>query len=298
MPTILLVDDSNTDRILAAGLLQQVSGWQVVAVRGGREALIELSRRSFDIVVTDLVMPRMNGRQLVEAINGRHPEIPVIVMTSRGNEQIAVRALELGAASYVSKRSMAESLSHTVEQVMARSRQERAYRRVLERLETQRVHFDLRNNRDLFPSMVSYLRELMEAMGICHDAHLRNIGVAIEEVLLNAYYHGNLEVNSRPLENDRAEYIRIGAERHERHPYVDRKIHVTAEVLPAQATIVVCDDGPGFDTAQLQTVPGDRDFDRAKGRGLFLVERFTDRYSFNEEGNELTLIKRRVERKR
>ena len=63
------------------------------------------------LVLTDLIMPEMNGLELVKAIREHHPFVPVILMTSKGNEEIAVQALQGGAASYVPKSQLAETCS-------------------------------------------------------------------------------------------------------------------------------------------------------------------------------------------
>jgi CheY-like chemotaxis protein len=60
MPTILVVDDSRVDRSLAAGLLQKRAGWKVELAADGMEAISRLEHAPADVVLTDLVMPRMD----------------------------------------------------------------------------------------------------------------------------------------------------------------------------------------------------------------------------------------------
>src|SRR4051794_34452408 len=103
MPTVLVVDDAAVDRKLVAGLLAKGQDMQVVLASSAEEALQRLAAIRPQVIVTDLVMPGMSGLELVAQISSQYPEIPVILMTGKGSEEIAVKALENGAASYVPK---------------------------------------------------------------------------------------------------------------------------------------------------------------------------------------------------
>ncbi len=115
---ILVVDDSHVERLLVEGLLRKNPDFRVEQAENGKEALDRLAVRPSDVVVTDLVMPDMDGLELVRAVRRGHREIPVILMTAYGDETIAVEALEAGAASYVPKSQRAERLLETVNRVV------------------------------------------------------------------------------------------------------------------------------------------------------------------------------------
>ena len=122
MPTVLVVDDSSVDRSRTAGLLRKSKELQVEFANNGYEALQHIAQSPPDLVLTDLVMPEMDGLELVAQIVSQHPLVPVILMTGRGSEQTAVRALKTGAASYVPKKLLASLLLDTVESVVQRRR--------------------------------------------------------------------------------------------------------------------------------------------------------------------------------
>ena len=94
MSTILVVDDSAVDRRLVGGLLERDGEWKVHYAIHGADALEKLRHTEYDLVVTDLVMPGIDGLELVAAVRSQYPHVPVILMTSKGSEEIAVRALE------------------------------------------------------------------------------------------------------------------------------------------------------------------------------------------------------------
>ena len=290
MPVILVVDDSAVDRTLVAGLCEKQPGWEVVTVANGADALFQFCIRTIDVVVTDLVMPHMNGLQLLEAICDEHAQIPVIVMTSQGNEQIAVRCLELGAASYVSKKRMGDDLIPTVRQVLARTLEERSFDDVMKRMKRNRTIFSFRNDLDLIRAAVRFLQGKLRCLGLCPGREVQNVGIALEEALLNAYYHGNLEANSTPLERGRTEYMAIAESRARDATYSSRRIRVESTFQSAAAIFCIRDDGSGFDASLL---PEDEDetLERPQGRGTRLMRQFMDDVRYNAAGNEVTLVK-------
>ena len=84
----------------------------------GYAALETMERQPPDLVLTDLRMPRLGGLALVREIGERFPLVPVILMTSRGNERLAVEALTAGAANYVPKMNFEKILPEVVQQVL------------------------------------------------------------------------------------------------------------------------------------------------------------------------------------
>ncbi len=124
MPTVLVVDDDPVHAELAARHLLR-AGMTVSVVADGRQALAAVATSPPDIVVTDLMMPDVDGLQLVTELRHSFPFIPAVIMTARGSEEIAARALRAGAASYMPKSMLAEELARTVETVWELAREQR-----------------------------------------------------------------------------------------------------------------------------------------------------------------------------
>src|SRR4029077_13987661 len=125
----------------------------------GVEALALLEKQLPDVVLTDMLMPEMDGLQLVQAIRGKYPGLPVILMTAHGSEDIAIQALQKGAASYVPKKSLARDLAETLEAVLVASRSRQQEKRLLERMEVFETRFVLDNDTSLIPALVGHLEE-------------------------------------------------------------------------------------------------------------------------------------------
>ncbi len=99
---ILVVDDEEPQRRVLAGFLRK-AGYEVEAVGSPDEALAVVARRTVDLVLTDLRMPGKTGVELLQAVRGLNPEIPVVVMTAFGTVASAVDAMKRGAADYLGK---------------------------------------------------------------------------------------------------------------------------------------------------------------------------------------------------
>ena len=301
MTTILVVDDSPVEQRLAGRLLQsrtdaaggvESTGYTVAYAAGGREALAAIARDAPAAVVTDLQMPDMNGLELVAAVRAEHPLVPVIVMTGYGSEELAVRALQAGAASYVPKRSLAHDLVPTVEAVVEAAQTRRDHDRLMRCLTRTEAHFVLGNDPSLIPPLVGYLRDNVFRMSGSDDTGLVRASLALREALLNAMEHGNLEMDSALRDRDDNEYHRLADERRADPRYAGRRVHVTVRETPAEAVCVIRDEGPGFDTSKVPDPTDPANLEKCSGRGLLLMRAFMSEVRHNDRGNEITLIRR------
>lgn len=102
MEKILIVDDEENARIGLEKLLER-EGYQVNAVANGFEALDYLSRKSVDLVITDINMPEMNGLVFLRELNRTHPTVSVIMVTAYGGVESYLEAMNLGAFEYLNK---------------------------------------------------------------------------------------------------------------------------------------------------------------------------------------------------
>ncbi len=162
MCTVLVVDDSAVDRHMAGAIAQKMEGWQVSFASNGREALEALRQRTPDVVLTDLQMPEMDGLELVQAIHAEHPLVPVILMTAHGSEDLAIKALQSGAASYVPKKCLARDLADTLEGVLIASQTNRREQRVLDSLVRHETQFALDNDVAVVAPLVGQLEHNLE----------------------------------------------------------------------------------------------------------------------------------------
>jgi CheY-like chemotaxis protein/anti-sigma regulatory factor (Ser/Thr protein kinase) len=288
--TVLIVDDSLVDRRKAGGLVEDTLAWRVIYADNGKTAMEAIERHRPDLVLTDLQMPEMNGLELAIAVRGKYPHLPVVLMTAYGSEAIAVQALRGGASSYVPKRSMARDLAETLDQVLATARADLHHQRLVESLQHLESWFVLENEPGLVRALVVMVKKHLTDMRLGTESRRMRVGLALEEALNNALYHGNLDVSSelRQQGDGKAFYL-LAEERRRQAPFRDRRIHVHMKLCRTEGIYVVRDEGAGFDPNNLPDPTDPANMERASGRGLLLIRTFMDDVVFNEPGNEITM---------
>jgi len=117
---LLLVDDSISIRKVV-GIFLSNAGYDVDVAVDGIEAIEKTRNKAYDLIVTDLEMPRMHGYELIAEIRGGREtqSIPIIVLTSRAGDKHFARAIELGANDYIIKPVDEESLLQSVYKLLA-----------------------------------------------------------------------------------------------------------------------------------------------------------------------------------
>jgi CheY-like chemotaxis protein len=292
VPTILVVDDSQLEQRIVAKLLEPL-GWRTTFAQNGVEALAAIARQAPSVVVTDVQMPHMDGLTLVERVRDKYPHVPVVLMAGHGSERIAVEALKAGAADYVPKQSLTHDLVPALDRVLSIRQADARRSRLLAGLTRRSSQFAIENDPCLVPPLVSMLRDDMVAIGLCDAPDATRAGVALEEALLNAMCHGNLEVSSALRENGDEAFHKLAAERRGQAPYRDRRVRVNARLVPGRATFVISDEGPGFDVTKLPDPDHPDYIPGPSGRGILLMRAFMTEVRYNSSGNEVTLVKAR-----
>lgn len=120
-PRILVVDDEQ-DICKALTFLLKREGYDVASVNSGEEAISRLERESFDVVITDLKMGKLDGMAVLERAKEINPELPVIMMTAFASIESAVEAMKKGAVDYIVKPFHNEEIRLTVKRVLEQKR--------------------------------------------------------------------------------------------------------------------------------------------------------------------------------
>ena len=123
-PRILLVNDEQSLQTLLAYPLRK-EGYEVVAALNGQEALDRLRETTFDLVVLDLMLPKVDGFEVCRQVRARST-VPIIMLTARAEEIDKVLGLELGADDYITKPFSVREFRSRVKAVMRRASLSRA----------------------------------------------------------------------------------------------------------------------------------------------------------------------------
>src|SRR5213593_3432513 len=110
---ILVVDDEQS-MTQFLGIVLRKDGYQVTTVNNGREALERVKSENFDVVITDIKMPGMDGIQLLQGIKKLDPSLPVVIMTAYASQQSAIDAVNHGAFQYLIKNAKNDEIKLVV----------------------------------------------------------------------------------------------------------------------------------------------------------------------------------------
>jgi response regulator RpfG family c-di-GMP phosphodiesterase len=120
-PRVLVVDDEKFIRDILADFLG-MEGYEVRTAEDGLAALGEMSRSAYDVVISDLKMPRMGGIELLDEIGRRNPNVLTVIMTGFGTVETAIDAMKRGAYDYVLKPFKVEEVVHTIQRALEKQR--------------------------------------------------------------------------------------------------------------------------------------------------------------------------------
>ena len=181
LPKVLVVDDEKVIREILADFLS-MEGFSVRTAEDGVAALAELSKGSFDLVLSDLKMPNMGGLELLEAIRQHSPNVVVVIMTGFGTVETAIDAMKRGAYDYILKPFKVEEVVHTI-------------RRALEKQKLATENLRLREALSLYKvsEAIAASLSLEEVLGTVTDAALHEVEADQVSIVLNDGFGGWFE---------------------------------------------------------------------------------------------------------
>jgi RNA polymerase sigma factor (sigma-70 family) len=143
-PTVFVVDD-DVSYLRSIARLLRLHGFNVVIHNSAAEFLAMLKPTTAGCVITDLMMPEMDGTELQEALQRTGCQLPILFLTGHGDIPATVRAMRGGAEDFLTKHTPKEQLIDAINRALARNEQERAERH---RLQALRQPFELLTERE------------------------------------------------------------------------------------------------------------------------------------------------------
>jgi CheY-like chemotaxis protein len=293
---ILIVDDEEEIRSLLSTALGELGSHDVEVACDGRAGLAKLREQRFDLVVTDLMMPEMNGTRLLELSRREFPDVPVVVITGFAEMDTVIEVLRLGAANFITKPFRLTEIREIVDKSIRQKRDIEIPNRILPCLAREQLAFQIPPLFETKTGVIHYLTEKLIGMGICDASGKYFVSVALDEALTNAMFYGSLEVPSelRDTEEGSEIFNRTVYERMGDPEFLRRAVAVEMDLDKDRVVYRITDPGPGFAAPDLTSgAPEPEDLSSLHGRGLLLISCFMDEASFNDIGNQLTLVKRK-----
>jgi len=265
-PRILVVDDEPMMTQLLQRCLED-KGYRISTAADGREALGLLKADDYDLLITDVRMPRLDGLQLLKAAKDLFPRLPVIFISGYGEAETVVAALKAGAENFLAKPLDLETLERVVEQTLAMA--SLPPRRCLLPTILQKTLIEAPSRVECVQDVVYQLALSAVAVGFASPDLDSNLRLALVEAITNAMEHGN-----KWDEN--------------------KRVRVFAEMTSGQLKVTVADQGGGFDHRELTNPTDSERLLAERGRGVFLINSIMDQVLYNGAGNEVTLIKEKT----
>ena len=118
--SILIVEDSSTTRALIKAIIEEIGDFHTVEASSGFDALKLLPTQEFDLIITDINMPDINGLHLINFMknNPKYKDLPLIIVSTERSEEDKKRGMALGAVAYITKPFKANELQEVIKQVI------------------------------------------------------------------------------------------------------------------------------------------------------------------------------------
>ncbi len=135
-PSILLIEDEANLRH-NLGVLLEGEGYRVISAEDGAEGIRKLQEEPFDLVITDVVMPEVDGFQVMEYLRDYAPDVAVVAITAYVSTESAIEALRCGAYDYLAKPFDVDLMQIVVKRALEKARMQKAFRQSMGELERQ-----------------------------------------------------------------------------------------------------------------------------------------------------------------
>lgn len=115
MKKILVVDDEESVRVILKQILEK-GGFEVDVASDGEDAMLKLKGGPFDMLVSDINMPRMDGVALLKKSKEAYPKMPVIFITAYGKDKVIMEAMKTGLSNYIEKPFKMDDVTRTIKE--------------------------------------------------------------------------------------------------------------------------------------------------------------------------------------
>lgn len=288
---VLIAEDDGPSADYLSAVVREL-GHEVAVARDGVEALESFEANRPDLVMTDVQMPMMSGLELLRAIRERSADTLVIMVTASDAQEFAIEAMQAKANDYLIKpmgipelRALFEKYARIVEQ----SRIDVS----IQSLYTERK-FTLK-----LPNDIRYVGRVAEHLSWEASAFLQktdrlSVRLGLEELLLNAVEHGNLEIShrekSQALEAGKS-VLALYEERRRNPEFEARRVTVEGHLQPGDCEWFICDEGKGFNSGALADPTTTGRLTALHGRGIFLARFQFDELEYLGCGNRVRVRK-------
>jgi DNA-binding response OmpR family regulator len=269
--TVLVVDDERDTNDILANLVQ-ARGFEPIQVFSGSQALAEVAERKPDLILLDLMLPDIDGFELCDRFKRARGTnlIPIIMVTALQDAHHRAAGVRVGANGYLTKPFTRQQLYEMIDSGLAWHQEHK------QRGTTGEINFDVRSELTYLLQASDLLADLFAHTPLS-ERHVKDLKQAVTEMGGNAIEWGH-EKNSELV------------------------LRITYRIDPTAVTLIIKDQGPGFDPSNLPHAASEEDpighieirnemGRREGGFGIMLARGLVDEFRYNSAGNEVTIVK-------
>ncbi len=290
---VLIVEDDPGVRLLLQTLVAEEGHTVEVAVDGaaGLDAFRQLRP---DLVLSDIMMPHMDGLELLESIRAEDSDVLFVILTGFGSEEYAVRALRHGANNYLQKPIDDTDIISLVQKYAAVIQNRAVDVEIHEKFVERAFTLQLENSLEIIPRVADRL--LRETCGAIKKADQLGVRLGLVELLENAVEHGNLCISYEQKGQSLTTTDGLEAlcrERLSDPELAARRVTVHFKMDATACEWVIVDEGAGFDWKALPDPTEGMGLFLTHGRGILLSRIQFDTLEYQGPGNIVRVVKRR-----
>jgi YesN/AraC family two-component response regulator len=291
---VLIVDDEPP----ICNMVQRFLGmnnYQGDSASNGKEALSKIQNDHYDIVLTDIKMPEMDGLTLMKLAKSIKPELIFVIMSGYGTLDSAIECMKMGALNFIKKPISIVELIATIK----KAEELIITRNVPVKMKPYLIHIDkeleistkdLNNNLEM---IVNYLVSEIKELG-CAKLSVDNITMGLYEALSNAIEHGNLNLKKEISRENKIDvldsFIKEKMEKLKLPEFANKKVKIKYLFSSDKFEFSIKDEGKGFNYREFLKGIDQNIYNDSLNKGLFLIKNVVHEVEFNDKGNEIKII--------
>jgi YesN/AraC family two-component response regulator len=290
MKKILIIDDEKPVRdVLNIALCEE--GYESLQAPSGEQGIELFKSNDPDIVITDVMMPGIDGIEVTKRMRAHRDDIDVVVMSGFGTEELVVNALRAGASNYIKKPIVFDELFKILDDIIFKRENRKRFE--ISREIVEREHKSIVIGNDVSKVWGAVNQILFNVQAAIDNVSLEGICIGLYELLINAIEHGNLGITfqekSDALQN--STYTELLKSRMQQADTDGKVVRIESDYTPSSVTITIRDQGSGFDLSNLPNMKDAGSLLLDHGRGILLANLFYDSLEYDEPGNCVRISK-------
>ncbi|GBF51575.1 response regulator receiver domain protein [Leptospira ryugenii] len=288
---ILFVDDEENIRELFQEYFKK--DYEITLAENGQEALDISLSQTFDLIISDISLPKINGIQFIKKLRFEGKATPFIVITGDSDIQLAIDLFRLGAVDFFLKPFRMEALRLRIQKYESADTDTyclfQNHEIVYDQLHLKMTFLARIKNINKYVGLI--LNQISPNPKIKED-DLLNIKIVLYELLSNAIEHGCAGISYKEKQSilqANQDYFGLVDNKCKEN---DSHIHVVLKYDADELILSIADEGDGFNPADIPSPIENPDANLVNGRGIFLVRMNVDNLYYNEKGNEVTFHKK------